>query len=157
MATETERKFLVLNNSFKTQCPESHKIQQGYLSSEPSRTVRIRIKDEKAYITVKGAGSDDGTQRFEWEKEISAEDGLQLMQLCEPGKIEKIRYVVECGEFRFEVDEFSGENEGLVLAEIELNKPDDEFDRPDWLGREVTGDARYYNSALSLHPYKNWR
>lgn len=156
MAIETERKFLVLNNSFKKQSTKFFKIQQGYLSSEPARTVRIRVKNQKAYITVKGLSSNNGTQRFEWEKEISVSDGLQLMQLCEPGKIEKIRYVVECGQFRFEIDEFSGENEGLVIAEIELNSPDDEFERPDWLGNEVTGDKRYYNSALSQNPYKNW-
>lgn len=131
-------------------------IMQGYLSSVPERTVRVRLKGQKGYLTVKGIGSESGASRFEWEKEIEVEDALKLLGLCEPGKIEKRRYLVVYEGNTWEVDEFFGENEGLILAEIELEKEEEEFAKPDWVGEDVTGDRRYYNSYLSRYPYKKW-
>ena len=152
---EIERKFL-LTGDFRTDVRKSMRISQGYLCSVPERTVRIRIRDDQGFITIKGKGDADGISRFEWEKEIPVNDALQLLQICEPGVIDKTRHLVDFGGHTFEVDEFHGDNEGLVMAEIELTSPDEPFDKPSWLGKEVTGDARYYNSALSRNPYKNW-
>ena len=152
---EIERKFL-LTGDFKTDIRKSMRISQGYLCSVPERTVRIRVRDDQGFITIKGKGDADGISRFEWEKEIPVNDALQILQLCEPGIIDKTRHLVDFGGHTFEVDEFHGDNEGLVMAEIELTSPDEPFDKPSWLGKEVTGDARYYNSALSRNPYKNW-
>lgn len=156
MAIETERKFLVKDNSFINHSNRHETIKQGYISSVPERTVRIRMKNEKAYITIKGISSNDGTQRFEWEKEIPACEAEDLFMLCEPGKIEKKRYYVPVGKHIFEVDIFEGENEGLVLAEVELQTPDEVYEKPDWLGQEVTGNKKFYNSALSQEPFKSW-
>ena len=155
MAQEIERKFLV-SGDFKSEVTKATRITQGYLSSVPERTVRVRIKGDKGYMTVKGIGSDSGASRFEWEKEIPVEDVRELLKICEPGVIDKTRYLVPAGKHTFEVDEFYGDNEGLVVAEVELSSEDEEFVRPEWLGEEVTGDARYYNSMLMKKPYKTW-
>lgn len=153
---ETERKFLVKGN-YRSAAFRSFPIVQGYLSSVPERNVRVRLSDDKAWLTIKGPTAEDGVSRFEWEKEIGADDARELLKLCEPGAIDKRRYLVKAGNHTYEVDEFYGDNEGLVLAEIELESEDEEFVRPDWLGEEVTGDPRYYNSALVRSPYRCWK
>mgnify|MGYP002514038724 CR=1 FL=1 len=155
MAQEIERKFLVAGD-FKQYARKSEHIVQGYLNSTPERTVRVRIKDDKGYMTVKGISSQSGVSRFEWEKEIPVNEARELIKICEPGVIDKTRYLINVGSHTFEVDEFYGENEGLVMAEIELSSEDEEFIRPSWLGEEVTGDIRYYNSVLMTNPYKRW-
>lgn len=148
MALEIERKFLVLNDSYKKEAFSHSHIIQGYICSERGRTVRIRIRDDRAYITIKGPSMDGGLSRYEFEQEIPLEDGLNLMKICEPGIIDKVRWLVKCGEHIFEVDEFFGKNEGLVIAEVELKSADDNPKIPDFIGKEVTGDRRYYNSQL---------
>ncbi|MBQ4818983.1 CYTH domain-containing protein [Aquimarina sp. MMG016] len=153
---EIERKFLVTAEAFKTEAQNSYRIVQGFLNTDPERTVRIRIKGEEAFITVKGKGNNSGTSRFEWEKEITVTDAEALLPLCEKGIIEKTRYEVKSGTHTYEIDEFFGENEGLIIAEIELNNENETFSKPDWLGKEVTGDNRYYNSQLSKIPYSLW-
>lgn len=153
---EIERKFLVKSDDFKEQAFAKNKIAQGYLSSVPERTVRVRIKGEKAFLTIKGIGQQGGMSRFEWENQIPLEEALELLKLCEKGKIEKTRYEIKSGNHIYEVDEFYGENEGLVMAEIELQSETESFEKPDWLGEEVTNDARYYNAYLSKNPFKNW-
>lgn len=155
MALEIERKFLV-GGDFKPFVKTSYRITQGYLSTVPERTVRVRIKEGKGFLTVKGLGSDNDTSRFEWETEIPAADAQELLRICEPGTIDKTRHIVEAGKHTFEVDEFHGDNEGLTLAEIELSSENEAFCMPEWLGKEVTGDKRYYNSMLMKNPYKNW-
>ena len=155
MSFEIERKFLVIGD-YKTDAYQSFRISQGYLNRHPARTVRIRIKGNQGFITVKGSGSNSGTTRFEWEKEIPLNDAVQLLQLCEPGVIDKTRYLVKVGNHTFEVDEFMGDNEGLVMAEIELADENEAFERPAWLGNEVTGNPAYYNAALSNKPFKTW-
>ena len=154
MAQEIERKFLV-KGDFKSQAHKSTRIIQGYLSSVPERTVRVRLKGDKGYITVKGKGNESGMSRFEWEKEIPATDVMELIKLCEPGVIDKTRYLVRAGDRTFEVDEFHGDNEGLTIAEVELPSEDATFDRPAWLGEEITGNLKYYNSTLNHTPFKN--
>jgi len=151
---EKERKFLVRNLSYREDAFDHSRIVQGYLCCDPARTVRVRIRGDRGYITVKGIGSPDGVSRFEWEKEIPSGEAEALLQLALPGVIEKVRYLVRNsdGKHVWEVDEFHGANEGLVLAEIELLSSEETFDRPSWLGDEVTGDARYYNSSLSRRP-----
>jgi CYTH domain-containing protein len=126
------------------------------MCADAKRTVRVRISDDKGYITVKGRSNDGGLSRFEWEKEISVHEAEALLSLCEPGVIDKVRYIVNVGTHVFEVDEFHGDNEGLLLAEVELSSVDEDFERPQWLGEEVTGDRRYYNSYLSVHPFITW-
>ena len=157
MLQEIERKFLI-NGDFKKEAYSSVRITQGYLNSNPQRVVRVRVKGGKGFITIKGAADDTGVSRFEWEKEISLQDAQSLLQLAEPGIIDKTRYLIKNtdGKHIWEVDEFHGNNEGLVMAEIELESENDAFDKPDWLGNEVTGDKRYYNSYLSKQPYKSW-
>lgn len=155
MAQEIERKFLV-RGEFKSLAYASERIVQGYLSSVPERTVRVRIKGKKGFLTIKGAADEQGVSRYEWEKEIPANEAQELMQLCEPGVIDKDRYLVKSGTHVFEVDEFRGENAGLILAEVELQAAAEDFERPEWLGEEVTGDKRYYNSMLSKCPYTQW-
>ena len=157
MNIEIERKFLVKDESFKSMATESHRLTQGYICKENGRTVRVRLWDDKGYLTIKGAGSASGMSRYEWEKEISAEDARDLFMLCQSGIIDKTRYIVPVDGKTFEVDEFYGENAGLVMAEIELESEDAAFTRPSWLGKEVTGDRRYYNSMLSVHPFSEWR
>lgn len=155
MGQEIERKFLV-RGEFKSSAKKAMRISQGYLSSVPERTVRIRVRDNQGFITVKGKSDIHGVSRFEWQKEISVDDALALLGLCEPGVIDKTRYLVDYAGHTFEVDEFYGDNEGLVMAEIELSCEDEAFEKPDWLGGEVTGDSRYYNAALTKNPYINW-
>ncbi|HPE42715.1 MAG TPA: CYTH domain-containing protein [Bacteroidales bacterium] len=155
MAKEIERKFLV-QGDFKPFSKKSTRIVQGYLSSVPERTVRVRIKGEKGFITIKGIGSASGASRYEWEKEIPVAEVKELLQICEPGAIDKTRYLVDAGKHTFEVDEFYGENQGLIVAEVELSAEDESFEKPEWLGEEVTGDARYYNSMLMKNPYSKW-
>lgn len=156
MAQEIERKFLVAGD-FKAEVFKSTRIIQGYLSSVPERTVRVRVKGDKGFLTIKGIGSQSGVSRFEWEKEIPTEEAQQLLAICEPGVIDKTRYLVKAGEHTFEVDEFYGDNDGLVVAEVELSSEDEAFAKPAWLGEEVTGDVKYYNSMLMKNPYKNWK
>ncbi len=153
---EIERKFLVTSNNYKNFVFKSTRIVQGFLNTNKERTVRIRLKDDIGYITVKGLSSKNGRSRFEWEKEISKTDAEALLKICEPGAIDKIRYEVKVKKHIFEIDEFFGENEGLVIAEIELNSENETFETPTWLGKEVTGDIKYYNSQLSKTPYKTW-
>ncbi|WP_336066962.1 CYTH domain-containing protein [Mesoflavibacter sp. CH_XMU1404-2] len=154
---EIERKFLVKSQAFKDEAFNKTHIKQGFLSTDKERTVRVRLKGEKGFLTIKGSSSNDGLSRFEWEKEISKEDAEQLFKLCKQGIIDKIRYEVKSGNHIFEIDEFFGDNEGLVIAEIELNTEDEAFEKPNWLGNEVTGDIRYYNSQLSNQPFKTWK
>ncbi|MBG6186620.1 CYTH domain-containing protein [Flavobacterium sp. CAN_S2] len=153
---EIERKFLVKNDSFKREAFAKNHIAQGYLSSVPERTVRVRIKGEKGFLTIKGASNDSGLSRFEWEKEIPVSEAKSLLLLCEKGVIDKTRFEIKKGNHVFEVDEFYNDNEGLIVAEIELDSENDTFEKPDWLGKEVTGDIRYYNAYLSKNPFKNW-
>jgi adenylate cyclase len=156
MGQEIERKFLVKGDAFKTEAFKQTRITQGYLSSVPERTVRIRVKGDKGYITIKGIGNDSGASRFEWEKEIPANEVMDLMKIAEPGVIDKTRYQVKKGNHTYEVDEFYGENQGLTVAEIELQSEGEAFEKPEWLGEEVTGDVRYYNSMLMKNPYTKW-
>lgn len=156
MGLEIERKFLV-SGDYTKNITQSMKICQGYLCHDSERTVRIRLRDKQGFITIKGKTNTSGVARYEWEREISRRDAEELLQLCLPGTIEKTRSLVIYKNHIFEVDRFEGDNEGLCLAEIELQTEDEHFEKPDWLGREVTGDVRYYNSHLSRHPYKMWR
>lgn len=155
MSSEIERKFLVCGE-FRNEATESSEIVQGYLSSSPGRTVRVRIRGEKGYITVKGRADESGIERYEWEKEIPADDARELLKLCEPFPVEKTRFLVPYGRHTVEVDVFHGANSGLVMAEIELGSVDEAFEKPPWLGEEVSGDPRYYNSSLSVKPFSRW-
>ncbi|WP_321333710.1 CYTH domain-containing protein [uncultured Bacteroides sp.] len=155
MAQEIERKFLV-NGEFKSLAYAESHIVQGYISSARGRTVRVRIRDNKGYLTIKGASNASGTSRYEWEKELPIDEAQELMKLCEPGIIDKTRYLVAYGGHLFEVDEFYGANEGLIVAEIELNAEDEAFEKPPFIGQEVTGEVRYYNSQLMKHPFSSW-
>jgi adenylate cyclase len=150
---EIERKFLVESTDFIKESTVNNRIVQGYLNSNPERTVRVRIKGNKGFLTIKGKGNENGTTRFEWEKEISLSEAEALLQLCESGIIDKIRYEIPLGKHTFEVDVFSGENQGLIIAEVELTSENEFFEQPNWLGKEVTGDKKYYNSHLSEHPF----
>ena len=156
MSLEIERKFLVLDDSYKHEAFKSYHIRQGYICSERGRTVRIRIRDTHAYITIKGPSLDGGLSRYEFEQEIPLADAEKLMTLCEPGQIDKVRWLVKSGNHTFEVDEFFGDNEGLVMAEVELSSPDEEPIIPHFIGKEVTGDRRYYNSQLRRNPFRLW-
>lgn len=153
---EIERKFLVNSNIFKNQAFKSTRIIQGFLSTHKKRTVRIRIKGKQGVITVKGESSKDGLSRFEWEKDIEVSEAKSLLKLCEPTIIDKMRYEVQVGNHIFEVDEFFGENKGLTVAEIELKSKNEAFKKPNWLGKEITGHIKYYNSKLSKQPYNTW-
>ncbi len=145
---EIERKFLVCGD-FLPFAVKSFRITQGYLSSAPERSVRVRVKGEKAFLTIKGMSNSAGLSRFEWEKEISIPEAKSLLAICEKGQIDKTRYLVPVGAHTYEVDVFHGNNEGLIIAEIELGAEDEKFEKPAWLGEEVTGNVKYYNSALS--------
>lgn len=153
---EIERKFLVVGDAFRQQAFATSHIRQGYICSARGRTVRVRIRDAQGFLTIKGPSTDDGLSRYEFEKEITLDEAEQLMQLCEPGIIDKTRYLVRCGDHVFEVDEFYGDNEGLVMAEVELRSPDEAYEKPDFIGKEVTSDRRYYNSQLRENPYCRW-
>ena len=155
MAQEIERKFLVKGN-YKSNSNKETRITQGYLSSVPERTVRVRVKGEKGFITIKGIGSKSGASRYEWEKEIPVSEVKELLELCEPGIIDKTRFLVDAGNHTFEVDEFYGDNEGLTVAEVELSDENEKFEKPEWLGEEVTGEVKYYNSMLMKKPFKEW-
>lgn len=157
MGYEIERKFLV-EGEFRNQAYNSNRIKQGYIASGKGRTVRVRIRDEKGYLTIKGPSGKEGITRYEFEKEISLKDAEDLMLICEPGIIDKTRYLVKSpdGKHTFEVDEFYGDNEGLIMAEVELGSEDEPFEKPSFIGREVTGDRRYYNSHMRTYPYKMW-
>lgn len=157
MAQEIEKKFLVIDAGFKTEAQKQTRITQGYLCSVPERTIRVRIKGQLGFITIKGIGNDSGASRYEWEKEIPVAEAEALLKICEPGVIDKTRYEVKLGDHTFEIDEFYGENEGLVVAEIELKNEHDPFVKPAWLGTEVTGDVKYYNSMLMRHPFTKWK
>lgn len=156
MNIEIERKFLVKNKDFKKLSYKEEVFKQGYLNSDKTRNVRIRVTNDKAFLTIKGASNASGTTRFEWEKEINRQEAEQLLLLCEPTIIEKKRYYIKNDDLIFEVDEFYADNKGLILAEIELNSEHQKFKKPDWLGKEVTGNKEYYNSYLSKNPFKNW-
>ena len=160
MMMEIERKFLLAEHVdelyIRKLAIQSQRIQQAYLNSNPDRTVRVRRKGEHAFLTVKGRSSSDGLSRYEWEKPISLEEAEELFRLCEPGLIDKMRYVVPLGQQRFEVDVFYANNQGLILAELELSHISESIERPSWLGSDVTGDARYYNSQLMKKPYSQW-
>ena len=154
---EIERKFLVRNSDYKRQAFSSSRIQQGYICSGHGRTVRVRVRDDRGYLTIKGPSDKEGVVRYEFEKEITLEEARELMKLCEPGRVDKTRYLVKSGNHTFEVDEFYGENEGLVMAEVELQRADEPYEKPDFIGEEVTGDHRYTNAHLSKHPFQSWK
>lgn len=154
---EIERKFLVTSEAFKSEAFAKKQISQGYLNSDPERTVRVRIANEKGFLTIKGKGSESGMSRFEWEKEIPVEEARKLLALSEKGAIDKTRFEVKVGKHLYEVDEFYGENQGLIIAEIELTSETETFEKPDWLGKEVTNDERFYNAYLSKNPYGLWK
>ena len=156
MPLEIERKFIVTDDSYKSMAFCSDRIAQGYLCREGGNSARVRVRGEKGYITIKGPSVDGGISRYEWEKEIPAEEAWELLKLCHGGIIDKTRYLVRCGNHTFEVDEFYGDNEGLVVAEVELSSADEMFERPSFIGKEVTGDRRYYNSSLTRMPFKYW-
>ncbi|MBL0336917.1 MAG: CYTH domain-containing protein [Chitinophagaceae bacterium] len=156
MLQEIEKKFLVRSDDYKKASMKHTRITQGYLSSVPERTVRVRIKGDKGFITIKGIGSQSGASRFEWEKEIPLTEAELLLKLCEPGVIDKTRFEVKSASHVFEVDEFYGENAGLTVAEVELSKEEEQFEKPAWLGEEVTGDIRYYNAMLMKNPFSKW-
>lgn len=156
MSIEIEKKFLVSGDAFKNEAEKQVRITQGYLSTVPERTVRVRIKADKGYLTIKGKGNESGASRYEWEKEISLSEAQELLELCEPGVIDKTRFLVKSDNHTFEVDEFYGDNEGLVVVEVELGAEDESFEKPAWIAEEVTGEDRYYNAMLMKTPYKNW-
>lgn len=154
---EIERKFLVKSEDFRTEARNKQHIIQGFLCTDPERTVRVRVAGENAYLTIKGISNASGMSRFEWEEQLSAEDGRNLLALCKRPLMEKIRYQVEVGNHIYEVDEFKGANLGLLLAEVELLREDEEVSMPHWIGEEVTGQKKYYNSQLSLKPFTRWK
>lgn len=153
--TEIERKFIVKGN-YKHLATQSFKVAQAYLSTDSERTARIRIKDDKGFITIKGKSDKSGMERYEWEKEIPVNEAEDLLALCLPGKIEKIRHHISYNNYLFEVDEFLNENAGLVIAEVELKCKTENPTLPPWIDKEVTGDKRYYNSYLSNKPFCTW-
>lgn len=153
---EIERKFLVTSEVFKVESFKKTRIIQGFLNTDKERTVRVRLKGDNGYLTVKGQSTTNGLSRFEWEKEISKADAETLLKLCETGVIDKTRYEVKVGNHIFEIDEFFGDNKGLVIAEVELEEENEIFTKPKWLGKEVTGQIKYYNSQISKNPFKTW-
>ncbi|MBO4800842.1 MAG: CYTH domain-containing protein [Bacteroidaceae bacterium] len=158
MAQEIERKFLVKGDAYRALAFHHYHIAQGYISSGNGRTVRVRIRDDQGFLTIKGPSADGGLSRYEFETEIAVSDAHDLMQLCEPGIIDKTRWLVKTADgHTFEVDEFHGDNDGLVMAEVELGAADETFEKPHFIGREVTGDRRFYNSHLRRYPFKLWK
>ena len=157
MALEIERKFLVLDNSYKHEAFSSSHIRQGYICSERGRTVRIRIRDNEAFLTIKGPSLDGGLSRYEFEQSIPMDDAEKLMTLCDEGIIDKTRWLVKSGDHTFEVDEFHGDNDGLVVAEVELKNAREVPILPHFIGKEVTGDRRYYNVQLRRNPFCLWK
>lgn len=156
MAIEIERKFLVVSDSFREQAYACDRIIQGYLCRQNGNSVRVRVRGNKGYLTIKGPSLDGGLSRYEWEREITLHEAEELLLLCGSAKIDKSRYLVRCGNHTFEVDEFYGDNEGLIVAEVELDSENQAFEKPDFIGEEVTGQARYYNSHLTRFPFKEW-
>ncbi|MDG1728315.1 MAG: CYTH domain-containing protein [Algibacter sp.] len=154
---EIERKFLITSEAYKKEAFRKTRISQGFLNTHKARTVRVRLRDNIGLITVKGLSTSNGLSRFEWEKEISKKEAEALLKLCEPTIIDKIRYEIKAGKHIFEVDEFFKDNEGLIIAEVELESENETFEKPSWLGEEVTGHIKYYNSQLSKHPYNTWK
>jgi len=146
----------VKSDEFKKQASSKKRIVQGFLNTHPERTVRVRVKGEAGFLTIKGKSNDSGTSRFEWEKSIDVGEAESLLALCEEGVLEKTRYEIPLGNHMFEVDEFHGDNKGLIVAEIELQNEDESFEKPTWLAAEVTGEIKYYNSQLSKNPFKDW-
>lgn len=157
MAIEIERKFLVTDDSYKALAYHSDRIAQGYICREGGNSARVRVRGNKGYITIKGPSRDGGLSRYEWETEIPVQEAWELMRLCNGATIDKTRYLVKCSAHTFEIDEFHGDNEGLVVAEVELSNADELFEKPGFIGKEVTGDKRYYNSSLTRVPYKCWQ
>jgi len=156
MMIEIERKFLLVSDAYKKVAFKKTRITQGFLSTDPQRTVRVRIKGNQGFLTIKGESNSTGTSRFEWEKEIDLKEAKELLSICFKGVIDKIRYEVKSNLHTYEIDEFFGENKGLVVAEIELNSEQESFEKPEWLGDEVTGQNKYYNSQLSKLPFTLW-
>ena len=156
MPQETERKFLVVSDTYKQESHRNTRIVQGYIAAGSGATVRVRLRDGRGYLTIKGRPLPGHFSRYEWEKEISENEARELLQLCTGGVIDKTRYEVEFGGFTFEVDEFYGENQGLVVAEIELESEEQQFERPHWLGDEVTHLRQYYNASLLRFPFSKW-
>ena len=154
---EIERKFLVKDARYKEQAYASSRICQGYICSGHGRTVRVRIRDARGYLTIKGPSTNGGLTRYEFEKEITLDEAAHLMQLCQGGVIDKHRYLVKSGSHTFEVDEFHGANDGLVMAEVELGSETEDFVKPDFIGPEVTGDPHFYNSHMLAHPFSTWK
>lgn len=154
---EIERKFLVVSGAFKKEAFKKEKISQAYLNKDPERSVRVRTKADKAFLSIKGKSNKSGTTRFEWEKEIPIQDAEALLELCIPETVKKIRHHIKVGKHIFEVDEFLGKNQGLILAEIELSEENEDFIKPKWVGKEVTGQVEYYNAFLSEHPFSQWK
>lgn len=154
---EIERKFLVISKAYETEAVSQERVVQGFLNTHPERTVRVRIKGEKGFLTIKGKSNASGTKRLEWEREIDVAEAEALLPLCEPGVIEKTRYEVPFAGHVFEVDAFSGGNLGLVVAEVELQDENETVELPPWIGKEVTGEIAYYNSQLSKKPYSSWK
>ena len=157
MSLEIERKFLVSSDAFKQDAFQKNYIKQGFLNSDKERVVRVRLRDDTGFLTIKGKSNKTVTTRFEWEKEISKTDAQDLFNLCEDGIIEKYRYLITSDQHTYEVDVFLGDNEGLIVAEIELSSENESFQKPNWIDKEVTGNIAYYNSNLSKHPFKNWK
>lgn len=155
MPLEIERKFLVTGD-FRPHATACHRIIQAYLCADGHRTVRVRLRDDVGFLTIKGPSLSGGLARYEFEKQISPDEALSLLRIALPGAIDKERFLVPAGQHTFEVDVFHGDNEGLVIAEVELRSENEPFARPDWLGPEVTGQSRYYNAALSRKPFKEW-
>ena len=154
---EIERKFLVCGDDYKRQAYSHSRIKQGYICSGRGRTVRVRLRDNCGYLTIKGPSQNGGLSRYEFEKEITLDEAEHLFELCEPGIIDKPRWLVKRGSHTFEVDEFHGDNAGLVMAEVELGAEDEPYEKPDFIGLEVTGDRRFYNSSLRAQPFSVWR
>lgn len=153
---EVERKFLVTSEDFRAEAESELHIRQGFLSTDPERTVRVRLQNDSGKITVKGISDQAGISRFEWERDITGDEAIQLLDLCAGSLICKTRYRIPLGKHVFEVDVFEGANAGLIVAEIELEDPDDPFEKPEWLGQEVTGDPKYYNAQLSINTFNQW-
>lgn len=156
MMIEIERKFLVTSDVFKAESFKKTRITQGFLSTDPERVVRVRVKGNQGFLTIKGLSNTKGTSRFEWEKEIKLEEAESLLKICKKGVIDKTRYEVKVANHIYEIDEFFDDNKGLIIAEIELESEEETFEKPNWLGKEVTGDVKYYNSQLSIKPFNEW-
>jgi CYTH domain-containing protein len=156
MMIEIERKFLVTSDVFKAESFKKTRITQGFLSTDPERVVRVRVKGNQGFLTIKGLSNTTGTSRFEWEKEIKLEEAESLLKICKKGVIDKTRYEVKVANHIYEIDDFFDDNKGLIIAEIELESEEETFEKPNWLGKEVTGDVKYYNSQLSIKPFNEW-